>query len=153
MTIDPEEKLCKHGKIEKDILRKAFEGYLPNEILYRQKEQFSDGVGYGWIDGLKNYAEKIISDQQMQNAKHAFKYNTPKTKEAYLYRSIFKELFPDHSAAQTVKYFIYKYIIYICYLPFIPVYLLSIVYIYVYIMYSIFYISLLYICIFIYLYV
>jgi asparagine synthase (glutamine-hydrolysing) len=101
MNIDPTEKMIdvKGGRIEKWIMRAAFDTpedpYLPHEVLYRQKEQFSDGVGYSWIDGLKDYAEAEINDKQMQHAKHRFPHNTPQTKEAYLYRSIFDSYFPD----------------------------------------------------------
>eukprot|EP00466_Bigelowiella_natans_P015944 jgi/Bigna1/46458/estExt_Genewise1.C_40290 len=101
MNIDPQEKMIdvKGGRIEKWIMRAAFDTpedpYLPNEVLYRQKEQFSDGVGYSWIDGLKDYAEEMVNDKQMQHAKHRFPHNTPQTKEAYLYRSIFDSYFPD----------------------------------------------------------
>ncbi|CAB11114.1 asparagine synthase (glutamine-hydrolyzing) [Plasmodium falciparum Santa Lucia] len=102
MNIDPQDKMCSNNKIEKYILRKAFEGYLPEHILYRQKEQFSDGVGYNWIDGLKQYAEKKISDIQFSRAKFLFPYNTPKTKEGYLYRCIFSECFPEQCAQESV---------------------------------------------------
>ncbi|CAA9987973.1 asparagine synthetase, putative [Plasmodium knowlesi strain H] len=102
MNIDPKEKMCSEGHIEKDILRRAFSGYLPDHILYRQKEQFSDGVGYNWIDGLKEYAESKISDIQFSRAPFLFPYNTPKTKEAYLYRCIFSECFPEQCAQESV---------------------------------------------------
>ncbi|VWU48207.1 asparagine synthetase, putative [Hepatocystis sp. ex Piliocolobus tephrosceles] len=102
MNIDPKEKMCVDNKIEKFILRKAFEGYLPNNILYRQKEQFSDGVGYNWIDGLKEHAEKKITDIQFSKAPFLFPYNTPKTKEGYLYRCIFSEFFPEQCAQESV---------------------------------------------------
>ncbi|GAW80726.1 asparagine synthetase [glutamine-hydrolyzing] [Plasmodium gonderi] len=102
MNIDPKEKMCSNGRIEKDILRRAFVGYLPDHILYRQKEQFSDGVGYSWIDGLKEYAESKISDIQFSRAPFLFPYNTPKTKEAYLYRCIFSECFPEQCAQESV---------------------------------------------------
>ncbi|CEM36405.1 unnamed protein product [Vitrella brassicaformis CCMP3155] len=105
MHFDPQEKMCVPGKrIEKWPIRAAFaEGnYLPDDILWRQKEQFSDGVGYSWIDGLKDYAEKQISDHQFQGARFQFPYNTPQTKEAYLFRQIFHSFFPQHSATQTV---------------------------------------------------
>ncbi|WP_264767504.1 asparagine synthase-related protein, partial [Klebsiella pneumoniae] len=80
----------------------CFEHYLPESIAWRQKEQFSDGVGYGWIDTLKATAEAKISDQQMETAKFRFPYNTPTTKEGYVYREIFEELFPLESAARCV---------------------------------------------------
>ncbi|CRG95321.1 asparagine synthetase, putative [Plasmodium gallinaceum] len=102
MNIDPQEKMCTNNKMEKDILRRAFVGYLPDHILFRQKEQFSDGVGYNWIDGLKEYAEKKISDVQFLRAPFLFPYNTPKTKEGYLYRCIFAECFPDQCAHESV---------------------------------------------------
>ena len=102
MRINPEDKMCGNGKIEKGVLRSAFEGYLPEEILWRQKEQFSDGVGYSWIDGLKTYVESQVSDQQLANAAFKFPVNTPDTKEAYFYRSVFEEKFPLDSAAKCV---------------------------------------------------
>lgn len=90
--------------IEKHILRKAFdvEDYLPSDILWRQKEQFSDGVGYNWIDGLKDYANKQITDKQLTMAPIIYTYNTPTTKEAYLYRRVFDSMFGKESRAQTV---------------------------------------------------
>ncbi|GAB9469541.1 Asparagine synthase [Globisporangium polare] len=108
MNIDTKEKMVdlKAGKMEKYIIRKAFdseeEPYLPKRILWRQKEQFSDGVGYGWIDSLKDWAEREVSDRQMKHAERLFPYNTPQTKEAYLYRSIFQKHFEKEVAAQTV---------------------------------------------------
>lgn len=112
MTIDAQYKMIrkesndKHQRVEKYILRKAFDTpdkpYLPPDILWRQKEQFSDGVGYGWIDGLKDYANKVISDQQFKMAPVIYSYNTPTTKEAYLYRTIFDSIFRKESNAQTV---------------------------------------------------
>ena len=102
MRLNPEDKMCGNGKIEKGILRASFEGYLPEEILWRQKEQFSDGVGYSWIDGLKEHVESQVSDQQLENAKFRFPHNTPDTKEAYFYRTIFEEHFPIPSAAECV---------------------------------------------------
>ena len=102
MRINPEDKMCGNGKMEKAILRSSFEGYLPEEILWRQKEQFSDGVGYSWIDGLKAHVEKHVSDQQLASAEFKFPMNTPDTKEAYFYRSIFEEHFPLTSAAECV---------------------------------------------------
>lgn len=102
MRISPEDKMCKDGKIEKHVLRSAFEGYLPEEILWRQKEQFSDGVGYSWIDSLKEHVEAQVSDQQLANAQFKFPHNTPDTKEAYFYRSVFEEHFPLASAAECV---------------------------------------------------
>ncbi len=102
MRINPEDKMCGNGKMEKAILRSSFEGYLPKEILWRQKEQFSDGVGYSWIDGLKEHVETQVTDQQLENAKFKFTVNTPDTKEAYFYRSIFEEHFPLATAADCV---------------------------------------------------
>ena len=103
MSFDPKEKMCTDGKSEKYILRKAFEGYLPDSILWRQKEQFSDGVGYGWIDALKDYAEEKVTDKMMEDVKKRFPTQTPGTKEAYFYREIFEELFPSKDAALTVE--------------------------------------------------
>ncbi|ENM5881800.1 asparagine synthase B [Vibrio metoecus] len=102
MRLNPADKMCGNGKMEKHILRECFEHYLPESIAWRQKEQFSDGVGYGWIDTLKATAEAKISDQQMETAKFRFPYNTPTTKEGYVYREIFEELFPLESAARCV---------------------------------------------------
>jgi len=102
MNLDPQLKMCQGDKIEKHVLRQAFEGDLPHEILWRQKEQFSDGVGYGWIDSLKAHAQTEISDILLDNASFKFPYNTPRTKEAYYYRSIFEESFPSATAAETV---------------------------------------------------
>ena len=89
-------------RIEKAVLREAFEGYLPREILWRQKEQFSDGVGYGWIDGLKAHAEANVGDAEFASATQRFPVNPPQTKEAYFYRRIFEEIFPGEACAQTV---------------------------------------------------
>ena len=102
MRINPQDKMCGNGKMEKSVLRSAFEGYLPNEILWRQKEQFSDGVGYSWIDSLKALVEKEVTDQQMASAEFRFPHNTPATKEAYFYRCAFEEHFPLPSAALCV---------------------------------------------------
>ncbi len=102
MRLNPEDKMCTGGKIEKHILRKAFEDYLPPEVAWRQKEQFSDGVGYNWIDTLKEVAEASVSAVQMENAHYRFPINTPVTKEAYYYRTIFQEFFPLDSSAQCV---------------------------------------------------
>ncbi|HEY1139672.1 MAG TPA: asparagine synthase B [Lysobacter sp.] len=89
-------------RIEKSILREAFEGYLPDSILWRQKEQFSDGVGYGWIDGLKAHAEAQVSERVFAAAASRFPVNPPQTKEAYLYRHVFEQFFPGVACAQTV---------------------------------------------------
>jgi asparagine synthase (glutamine-hydrolysing) len=102
MRINPSDKMCGHGKIEKHVLRECFASYLPESIAWRQKEQFSDGVGYSWIDTLKEVAAKQITDQQLSNAHFRFPYNTPTSKEAYFYREIFEELFPLPSAAECV---------------------------------------------------
>jgi len=110
MMIEPQEKLhvnCDQSKrIEKYILRKAFDvadkPYLPPEVLWRQKEQFSDGVGYSWIDGLKDHAEYMVSDDEFFLAQDRFPRDPPKTKEAFFYRTIFQELFPSDTCASTV---------------------------------------------------
>ncbi|MFA0729358.1 asparagine synthase B, partial [Vibrio sp. 10N.222.48.A4] len=102
MRLNPEDKMCGNGKMEKHILRECFEDYLPDSIAWRQKEQFSDGVGYDWIDTLKATAEEKVTDQQMEAAQFRFPYNTPTTKEGYAYREIFEELFPLESAAECV---------------------------------------------------
>jgi asparagine synthase (glutamine-hydrolysing) len=102
MNINPAAKMPGNGKIEKHILREAFQDYLPESILWRQKEQFSDGVGYSWIDSLKAYANETISDRQMESAQFKFPINTPKTKEAYWYRSIFSEFFPQDDAVRCI---------------------------------------------------
>lgn len=83
---------------------RGFEDYLLKDVCWRQKEQFSDGVGYSWIDSLREYAETQVSDQMLANAKYRYPINTPLTKEAYFYRSIFAEFFPLESAARTVPY-------------------------------------------------
>lgn len=102
MRLNPEDKMCKNGRIEKWVLRKAFEDYLPAEVAWRQKEQFSDGVGYGWIDHLKAIAIEKVSDEQIENAAKYFPINPPLGKEEFLYRSIFAEHFPSDSAALCV---------------------------------------------------
>jgi len=89
-------------RMEKGILRQAFDGYLPESILWRQKEQFSDGVGYGWIDGLKAHAEAQVTDRELAAAEHRFPVNPPQTKEAYFYRSVFERFYPSPAAAETV---------------------------------------------------
>ena len=118
MNIDPAEKMIdqKAGKIEKYILRKAFDTsddpsakpYLPDEILWRQKEQFSDGVGYSWIDGLKDTAERVISDEMFANPKPHWGNDIPTTKEAYWYRLKFDALYPQATVASTVMRWIPK---------------------------------------------
>lgn len=102
MRIKPEDKMVKNGRIEKWVIRKAFENYLPESVVWRQKEQFSDGVGYGWIDTLKEIAFKEVSDEQMKNANFRFPVNTPQSKEEYVYRAIFSEFFPSDQAAACV---------------------------------------------------
>ena len=108
MRINPEEKQPKtYDNKEKYIVRKAFDDvdnpYLPDEILWRQKEQFSDGVGYEWIDQLKSYCASQVTDAQLAGAAVEYPYNPPTTKEAYLYRSIFHKYYPEMNAAQTVR--------------------------------------------------
>lgn len=102
MRLNPRDKMASNGKIEKHILREAFQDYLPKEIAWRQKEQFSDGVGYSWIDSLKAIANEKVSDEQMENVQYRFPINPPMTKEEYVYRSIYSELFPSDSAARCV---------------------------------------------------
>lgn len=102
MRLNPSDKMAGKGKMEKWILRKAFEEYLPDSIVWRQKEQFSDGVGYGWIDTLKQIASGSVTDDQMQKASEIFPINPPMSKEEYFYRTIFHELFPSDSAASCV---------------------------------------------------
>lgn len=114
ITIKPEEKQPKtYDGIEKYILRKAFDTpqqpYLPDSVLWRQKEQFSDGVGYNWIDTLIEYCSKMVTDEEMERSVERFPYNTPATKEAYYYRSVFSKHFPQRSAAQTVRKWIPKW--------------------------------------------
>lgn len=99
MRINPESKMASGGTIEKKILREAFEDLLPESIVWRQKEQFSDGVGYNWIDTLKQITSERISDLEMRQAAERFPVNTPQNKEEYYYRSIFEEHFPGKSAA------------------------------------------------------
>ena len=88
--------------MEKHILREIFSDYLPDEIVWRQKEQFSDGVGYNWIDTLKEVAAEQVSDLELENATFRFPINTPMTKEGYYYRTIFETRFPGDQAAKTV---------------------------------------------------
>lgn len=90
------------ARMEKGVLREAFAGYLPESILWRQKEQFSDGVGYGWIDGLKAHAATQVSDRELAAAHRRFPVNPPQTKEAYFYRTLFEQFFPGQAAAETV---------------------------------------------------
>lgn len=102
MSIDPIDKMCPGNKIEKRILRLAFRDYLPEEILWRQKEQFSDGVGYGWIDCLKRQAEEKVTDQMMADASQRFPQQTPTSKEGYWYRTVFDSIFKNPTACLTV---------------------------------------------------
>lgn len=102
MRINPQEKMCPGKTIEKRILREAFADMLPESVAWRQKEQFSDGVGYSWIDTLKEMTANAVSDEQMANAAERFPINTPRNKEEYYYRSIFEEYFPSESAARSV---------------------------------------------------
>ena len=103
MNIDPADKMCTDGKAEKYVLRKAFEGLIPDEVLWRQKEQFSDGVGYNWIDSLKDNADKKVSDDELTHADRKFPIQPPTTKEGYYYRQIFDEMYPSNEAALTVE--------------------------------------------------
>nr|WP_319269922.1 asparagine synthase B [uncultured Draconibacterium sp.] len=102
MRFNPEAKMAKDGKMEKHCLREGFAKYLPEEVAWRQKEQFSDGVGYGWIDTLKQIAEDKVTDEMMENAKYRFPVNPPMNKEEYVYREIYSEHFPSDAAAACV---------------------------------------------------
>ena len=102
MRLNPTNKLCPGTTIEKRIVREAFADMLPSEVAWRQKEQFSDGVGYSWIDTLKQITSEAVSDEEMAHASERFPINPPKTKEEYYYRSIFAEHFPSESAALSV---------------------------------------------------
>jgi len=102
MTINPSDKMITAERMEKWVVRKAFEDYLPESIAWRQKEQFSDGVGYSWIDTLKEQAENKVTDTEFSSAAERFPINPPKNKEEYLYRSIFESHFPSEAAALTV---------------------------------------------------
>ena len=102
MRTNPEAKMCPGQTIEKKIVREAFADMLPDEVAWRQKEQFSDGVGYSWIDTLKAVTTAAVSDEQMAHAAERFPINPPKNKEEYYYRSIFAEHFPSDSAARSV---------------------------------------------------
>ena len=103
MRTNPEAKMCPGSTIEKKIVREAFADMLPAEIVWRQKEQFSDGVGYSWIDTLKKMTSEAVSDEQMAHAAERFPINPPLNKEEYYYRSIFAEHFPSDSAARSVN--------------------------------------------------
>ena len=102
MRTNPEAKMCPGTTIEKKIVREAFADILPEEVAWRQKEQFSDGVGYSWIDTLKQITSEAVTDEQMAHAAERFPINPPKNKEEYYYRSIFAEHFPSDSAALSV---------------------------------------------------
>ena len=102
MRINPKDKMAGPDKMEKWVVRKAFEKYLPDSVAWRQKEQFSDGVGYSWIDTLKEIVDKAVTDEQLKNAKYKFPLQTPTAKEEFYYRSIFEEFFPSDAAALTV---------------------------------------------------
>jgi asparagine synthase (glutamine-hydrolysing) len=112
MNIDPQEKTCDRskGRMEKYILRKAFDTsddptakpYLPDNILWRQKEQFSDGVGYGWIDKLKDVSEETVTDEQLSKAHEKWQKDCPTTKEAYMYRTIFDSWYPQEACTASV---------------------------------------------------
>lgn len=102
MRINPVAKMCTGKTIEKKIIREAFQDMLPESVAWRQKEQFSDGVGYNWIDTLKAITDQAVSDEQMSQAAQRFPINTPRNKEEYYYRSIFEEYFPSESAAHSV---------------------------------------------------
>ena len=107
MRMDAAHKMVRRGdagpqRMEKGVLREAFDGYLPDAILWRQKEQFSDGVGYGWIDGLKAHADSLVSDRELAAADRRFPVNPPQTKEAYHYRTLFEQCYPGAACAETV---------------------------------------------------
>ena len=104
MRLNPKDKMCGNGKMEKYILREAFDNgeTLPPEVLWRQKEQFGDGVGYSWIDSIKDFVANEVSDQQLASAEFRFPINTPDTKEGYYYRTIFEGYFPQETAARCV---------------------------------------------------
>ena len=102
MRINPKDKMITSERMEKWVVRKAFEEYLPESVAWRQKEQFSDGVGYSWIDTLKALVEEKITEEQMENAHFKFPIQTPTTKEEYYYRSIFESHFPSDAAAKSV---------------------------------------------------
>jgi len=115
MQIRPEDKQPDRasGKAEKYILRAAFDDkenpYLPEDVLWRQKEQFSDGIGYSWIDELKTFCEAQVSDEEFAKAKELFPYNTPDTKEAFYFRTLFEEMYPEKHAIHTVKKWVPKW--------------------------------------------
>ena len=102
MRINPKDKMISDDRMEKWVLRKAFEDYLPKSVAWRQKEQFSDGVGYSWIDNLKKVVGEKVTDEQMDNAHFRFPVQTPQNKEEFFYRSIFESHFPSDAAALSV---------------------------------------------------
>ena len=102
MRLNPVSKMCPGVIMEKRIVREAFADMLPEEVVWRQKEQFSDGVGYSWIDTLKRMTSEAVSDEQMTHAADRFPIHPPQCKEEYYYRSVFAELFPSESAARSV---------------------------------------------------
>ncbi|MCR5003810.1 MAG: asparagine synthase B [Bacteroidales bacterium] len=104
MRTNPKAKMCPGKEIEKKIVREAFQDMLPESVAWRQKEQFSDGVGYSWIDTLKKITSEAVSDEQMAHAADRFPVNPPMNKEEYYYRSIFEQHFPSSSAARSVPH-------------------------------------------------
>ncbi len=104
MRTNPSAKMCPGSTMEKRIVREAFSDMLPEQVAWRQKEQFSDGVGYSWIDTLKKITSEMVSDEQMEHAAERFPVNTPLCKEEYYYRTIFEEHFPSESAARSVPH-------------------------------------------------
>lgn len=102
MRINPQDKMINGERMEKWVIRKAFEDMLPESVAWRQKEQFSDGVGYSWIDTLKEVVDAVVTDEQMENAAFRFPIQTPQNKEEFYYRSIFEEHFPSDAAALSV---------------------------------------------------
>ena len=102
MRINPKDKMINNDRMEKWVVRKAFEKYLPESVAWRQKEQFSDGVGYSWIDTLKDLVNKKVTDEQFRNAHFRFPLQTPQNKEEFYYRSIFEEHFPSDASALSV---------------------------------------------------
>ena len=104
MRMNPQAKMCPGKEIEKKVVRLAFADMLPDSVAWRQKEQFSDGVGYSWIDTLKAITAEAVTDEQMAHAAERFPINTPMNKEEYYYRTIFEEHFPSASAAKSVPH-------------------------------------------------
>ena len=102
MRLNPSDKMITSERMEKWVVRKAFEDYLPESVAWRQKEQFSDGVGYDWIDTLKEVVDREVSDEALGTAEYRFPLQTPTTKEEYYYRSIFETHFPSDAAALSV---------------------------------------------------